>query len=222
MDIMQRIRNMFMRLFTITLLATLTILSSAPAQKINELNFLFSGGYSMPRHNDFTKIMRGGLAIGAGLSYRLSSNIFILTNVDVNSFTVNMAGRRHEDGISRLFDVDAGPANIMSVTGNMKYLLLHSNYTDRDPFAIYVVGGIGVSQVSIPRITETMITNSTIVSETMMPTDDTAFNASIGWGIEFPGGGLPGVFVEARYAVGFTKGQNTYYIPLRMGFRGDF
>ena len=206
-----------MRTIALTLFVILVISPFAWSQATSDVNFFISGGPSIPSgptNNIFYQYASKEVCIGGGLSYRLTPEIFSVNGIDISSFLWNSANVLHD----RAF--------IFNLTSNIKYLLMQANTSDKSTIAPYLIGGIGLFYMSPPDTVSNInmsrdvsASNADVIN---LSHNEFALNASIGAGIEVPGGGLPGVFIEVRYAIGFTQPQCVYYIPIRIGLRGNF
>jgi opacity protein-like surface antigen len=104
--------------------------------------------------------------------------------------------------------LDGGAINIMYVSGGAKVFLM-----EQGPARPYVVGGMGYY-----RLSESDLDVSDGSQTTTLTFDsENAFGVNGGAGVDFAIGSKVDVFAEGQYVVGFTSGQSTGHVPVRVG-----
>jgi hypothetical protein len=120
---------------------------------------------------------------------------------------------------------DGGTLSILTFTGNLK---LGFGFHD-DEVAPYVVVGAGFLKTSVSDVSASYLYSeqTAVVVSTYSPlvlrrsqfNVTSAVVASVGAGIDVPLSKANSMFIEGRYAIGFTAYDNTTYIPVKLGLR---
>jgi len=226
-----------MRLITFVLLATLTISSTALSQVSRGIDCYFGGGISLlsgPQMlKDENKMgFNASGSIGFGLD--ILPSVSLIVGVDYTAFPKDETYARQEavqqipasarigSGVSI---GDGGTLSILTIGGNLKLRLGPSD----GEVTPYVVVGAGFLSTSVPDVDASYLYSeqTAVVVSTYNPLilRRTQFNvkaavvASVGAGIDVPLSKTNSMFIEGRYALGFTTYGNTVYIPVRLGLR---
>lgn len=224
-----------MRLTTYVLLAILTIASVAWSQSGLGIDCSLGGGIAALSGPQVLKDEnKMGFNVNGGVSYDLSPSISLIVGVDYTWFPKDEARARQEvleqmpasakvgSGVSI---GEGGTLGVFTVTGSVKHLLGSRGY-DVVP---YVVMGAGFVSTSVPDVQASYMhsdqtavpvpTYFPVVLQRTRFNVSSAFTASLGAGIDMPFGEANTMFIEGRYAIGFTAFDNTTYIPIRLGVR---
>jgi opacity protein-like surface antigen len=175
-------------------------------------NHLFlSGGISIPSSpKTFSDYWNLGVGFGGGIDFPLSSNLSITASVEYNNFGFNESGFLNDYGISGLgISVTGGSAHIFTVQGGIKVMLVSTP----NVIAPYLIGTIGFLNLSATDIKVSYAGTSVSVSAE----SESAFSFNAGIGVKIPACENMDVFIEGRYAMGFTNYESTSYIPFRLG-----
>jgi len=190
------------------------------AQSMNDVSLLVSSGVSIPSDPaNFAEVRKPGFIVGGGISYPLFSQFLLSVEINYNSFPLNGAKLLSKEGYpdtDPTIHAEEGLQSIVTFSSDMKYLIVPG----KTAVAPYVVGGIGVMNLSASDANIIQVKTSSFSLATIKYNDAFAFYSSLGAGIEVSGG-EPGLFIEARYCAGFVKSSTTYFIPVRIGFRSS-
>ena len=175
-------------------------------------NHLFlSGGISIPSSpKAFSDYWNLGIGFGGGIDYALSSNLSITASVEYNNFSFNESGFLNDYGVSVSgISITGGSAHIFTAQGGIKVMLVNTP----NVIAPYLIGTIGFFNLSSSDI-EISYQGSSIKFSSE---SESAFSFNTGIGVKIPASENMDVFVEGRYAIGFTSNESTSYIPIRLG-----
>jgi hypothetical protein len=228
-------KNTIMRLITNVLAAILSISTAAWSQSPRGMDCYVGGGVSFLSG---PQILRDenkmGFNANGGVGFDILPSVSLILGVDYTAFPKNETQARQEavqqvpararvgSGITI---GDGGTLSILSITGNVKFLF---GFHDEE-VAPYVIVGAGFLSTSIPDVNASYLYSeqTAVVVSTYNPLvlQRSQFNvksavvASVGAGIDLPLGKTNSMFVEGRYAIGFTAYDNTTYIPVKVGLR---
>jgi len=161
------------------------------------------GGISIPSNPKiFSDLWNASYNGGIGYGHKLFPALSVVFSLDYNNFTLD----KGKDA-----DIIGGSSSIVTISENVKFRLIPGTNT----LSPYVLGGLGFFHLSQK--------NKTIEHSIIAPGDsESAFFVQFGAGIDIPFSENDNVFIEAKYGIGFTKADNTMYIPLRIGLRESF
>jgi hypothetical protein len=219
------------------LLAVLAISSSAWSQSGRGMDCYVGGGISFlsgPQRLKDENKMGFNASGGVGFGFDILPSVSLVIGADYTVYPKNETQARQEavqqmpesarigSGISI---GDGGTLSILTFTASAKLFLV----THEEQPAPYVVVGAGFLSTSVPDVSASYLysTQTAVVVSTYNPfvlqrtqfNAKSAFAASVGAGIDIPLGKTHGLFLEGRYATGFTSFGNTTYIPLKLGIR---
>lgn len=196
---------------TVTLLVIGLFAATAVGQEEKKATLSLSGGLSFPSQpRVFSDYWKMGFNFGAGLGYALSPFLSLSGSFDYNNFAFNEEGFLKDYGISGYgITVSGASATIISVLGNLKVSLTPA----MESVSPYFLGGIGFFSVSTSDVT----VSAGGSSATAKGDSESAFSVLFGAGLDIPAGEATKVFLQVAYGIGFTKVDNTNYLPLKAG-----
>jgi opacity protein-like surface antigen len=199
------------RLISVLVLLLTITLSSPSQEKVND--FYISGGLSFPSGPQvFSDYWKMGFNVGGGFGFPLSTSVSLIAIVDYNNFSFDEEGFLKAFGFSNYgLSITGGSASIFTVNGNIK-ILLNTTPNTTSP---YIIGGLGFFSLSTSDVTVSGSGGSVNVAGD----SESAFNVQFGLGIDIPTSSTMNVFIEGRYGIGFTKEENTSFLPIRIGLR---
>lgn len=175
--------------------------------------FYLNSGVSIPAAPDaFSDYRKMGLNLGGGMGYPLTSNLTLQGYVDYNNFTFDEErfladrGRLGERGVS----IDGGAATILTISGNLKVSVPSS--TAR--IAPFFTGGVSFFKRSISDVS---ISGTRFKVEFDDIDSATAFSIGFGAGLDVNLSDHVALFIEGKYAIGFTEDESTQYVPVKLG-----
>ncbi|MCX6142511.1 MAG: outer membrane beta-barrel protein [Ignavibacteriales bacterium] len=224
-----------MRLITNVLAAILTISTAAWSQSVHGMDCYVGGGISFLSG---PQILRDenkmGFNASGGIGFDILPSVSLIVGVDYTAFPKNESQARQEvfqqmpahDRIGSGISIgEGGTLSVLTIAGNLK-LFLGLRDGQVTP---YIVAGAGFLSTSIPDVQASYLYSeqTAVVVSTYNPIvlPRTQFNAtsalvaSVGAGVDIPLGKTNSMFVEGRYAIGFTSFDNTTYIPIKLGMR---
>jgi opacity protein-like surface antigen len=175
-----------------------------------QLTRRLAGGSCFPVHSELlTDLHSSGLNLEGGVGALLPIGIRVYGAYDFNSLFVDEQGvTEYVESQDPSFDtgsvVDANPTRIHTAMA-VAFVPLTKTVAAKP----YVLCGIGWMWVSAGDITYS--------GGTLGGSEDSGFATALGGGIDFRAGPTINVFVEAVWYVGFTEGNTTQIIPLRIG-----
>jgi hypothetical protein len=198
----------------------------AVAQEDAKFSVLVDGGLSLPQKPDvFKDVWSQGFNVGGGVGYRFSRHFAFQALVHYDRFSFDEGGfldlfeqefgfDPNELGVS--VDVQGAETTFLSLSAELKA----SFVGDSSKVSPYVVGGGGVSQVSIgdTELRGTFM-GIDLPVETLEGESETNAMATFGGGVDIPLGGRAGVYVEGRYHIHFTSEETTDFVSFRVGLR---
>ncbi|MCI0706204.1 MAG: porin family protein [Ignavibacteriae bacterium] len=203
------------------MLCSLLCLTNALSQEQTEqqperrIDLFFHAGTAFPSDpSDFPDYWDMGFAFGGGVGYSFSEAFSLSGSIDYSMFPLD-----EEEflkilaafGVPPDASISGGGISIFTVMANAK-AVFNSTPNSVTP---YVTTGIGFFNMSLGDITVTYQGQSGTgeVNEAR-----SAFSFIIGAGVEIPLG-APTLFIEGKYCLGFTEGDNTGFIPIRAGVK---
>ena len=195
---------------------------SASSQDASKADLYIAGGLALPSGpEDFRDNWNLGLNLGGGIGFSLSSAVSIAFSGEYAFFPIDeteMLKKAGASGTGVSVTIDGGTLSILTLAGNVKLLLIPTPGST----APYFVAGAGFFSLSASdaRISASYLGSSSSV--TVKFDNESAFYASVGAGMDIPMNEKTSVFFEGRYSIGFTKGENTSYIPIKAGIRIGF
>ncbi len=167
------------------------------AQDVKPIDIYIGGGVSLPNAPDFFKdYWKTGYHGLAGVGFKAFPGFSLVGNAEYHTFPIDAEG------------VEGGNFNTFLFTVNGRLAL----GVPAAPLKPFILGGIGLANVSISDITAGDKTFEFLGSET-----DLCF--SIGGGLEFKAGPAAAIFVQGRYVIINTEGDAITYIPITVGFK---
>jgi hypothetical protein len=206
----------------LSILAVMMLIAtvSASAQSSNDVGIVLSSGISIPSAPDgFADERRSGFNIAVGVSIPWTDDLSFILTAEYHSFPVDGGAILNTVGFvagDPAVHVDNGEGHAMTYGVDAKYLLI----SDRPLFAPYIIGGVGYFHLTSDDAEVIRVTPQSFNIATVRFGDASAACASIGAGIDVPGG-VGGLFIEARYSAAMTSGGTTSFIPVRIGLRGS-
>ncbi|MGD9379556.1 MAG: outer membrane beta-barrel protein [candidate division WOR-3 bacterium] len=150
-----------------------------------------------------TSILNFGGGFGYSFSPVVSTNVYF----DYGNFGFDGEKFAHDLGVGGMISVDGGNASVMTVTANIKAAV---------PTGVlrpYFCGGGGLYMLSIDDAT---VSGGGMV----IPAEGDSENAlgiNFGAGFEFAVAKTVSIFLDGRYVLGFTEGESTGTLPIRLG-----
>jgi hypothetical protein len=216
------------------LVLVLLTMTMGNAQQNYGVEVSVSSGFVIPSSPmtfaNYWRMQYGG---GIGGGYALSQSITLLGSFEYYRFRLN------EDGVNKGFDTkymsdiwifdrvslnpSADPSSVIALSANVR--VAPSTLSAR--LSPYFIAGIGVmhfsqSDIALP-VTSVLSINSAEIAMTadtkIVGGNETAGFVQGGMGIDFKVAESFNIFIEARCAIGLTKGQSTTYIPLMLGVK---
>jgi len=207
-----------MRILTLTFLAIVAITSMAWSQTDKKTDLYLGGGIAFPAGpEEFTDYWKMGFTAGGGIGFSLTPAASLVLTVGYGAFPLNESEILRLAGVPSYVNtsIDGGTASALDFAGNIK-LSLNPTPNTVTPYLVVGAGYFSLS-FSDAKISASYMGNS--ASETLKFDTESAFSTSFGAGIDIPAGETTSIFVEGRYSIAFTKGENTSYVPLRAGAR---
>jgi opacity protein-like surface antigen len=186
--------------------------STAQTEPPSKTHLLMSAGVSLPGSPQlFRDYWSMGFGGGAGIEYAIGPVASIGGSVEYNGFRFDSEKFLAQFGFGGLgVEVSGGNISAVVVAANVKAML----GTTPGVATPYLTAGMGIMSVSS---SDVVVTYQGSSSKTSVD-GETAFGITGGAGLEIPAGSA-WIFVEAKYGVGFTKGESTGIWPLRAGLK---
>ncbi len=204
-----------MRKLTLTLLTLIAIASVAWSQP----ELYLGGGVAFPTGpSTFKDNWKMGYNGTGGIGFTFAPGLSVIFTASYSTFPIDESGIISKAGIPAgvSVSVDGGTITALDFAGNIKYSFMPKGTS------LYVVAGAGYLSMSASDITIKVTSGTTSQTFTVKPNTESAFSTSIGAGVDFPVGAKLGIFVEGRYAIAFTSGESTSYVPVKAGVRIGF
>ena len=188
-------------------------IANASAQGTNKPEFYANSGISFPTGPDeFTDYWRMGFNFGGGIGYSVSPNLTLVGYFDFNNFRFDDDKFLRDYGFSGYgISISGGEASIITLSGNLKATL----QTSPSSLHPYFCGGIGFFKFSIGDVT----VYEPGGSATAEGDSESAFSVLFGAGIDFVIGKRMDLFIEGKYAIGFTEDGSTQMFPIKLGIK---
>lgn len=226
-----------MRFIFYVFLTILTLSSLAWSQSELGIDVYVGGGISsLAGPQTLRDQNKTGLNASGGVGFHLLPSLSLVVSVDYTSFPNNETHARQEV-IQQIPDnervgagisiSDGGILSIVAATADLKFLLSAAP----EQWTPYVVLGTGFLSTSISDVNASYITSDQGTSSVMVSTYHpvvlprtqyrvvSAFAGSVGIGFDMSLNEASRMFLESRYAVGFTAFGNTTYVPVKLGLR---
>jgi opacity protein-like surface antigen len=152
-----------------------------------------------------TSILNFGGGLGYSFSPVFSSNIYF----DYGNFGFDGEKFAHDLGVGGMISVDGGNASVMTVTANIKAAV------PTGAVRPYFCGGGGLYILSID---DASVSGGGMV----IPVNGSSENAlgiNFGAGFELAVAKTVNIFLDGRYVLGFTEGESTGTLPIRLGVK---
>lgn len=152
-----------------------------------------------------------GFGGGGGISAVLTPLASVIANVSYTYVALDSEGFVRAENLPPGTSVDGGAAHIYYSSLGMRLNIVREDETLLAP---YVVGGVGWFYV----VRDAFEVSASLVGPATSDSAwESAFGVHFGAGVAFPIGNAVRGFVEGQYQVGFTSGDNTTTIPIRIG-----
>jgi hypothetical protein len=207
-----------MRVLTFTLLVIIAITSMAWSQTDKKTDLYLGAGITFPAGpQEFTDYWKMGFNAGGGIGFSLTPAASLIFTVGYAAFPLNESEILKKAGVPSYVNasIDGGTASALDLAGNIKLSLNPAP----NRVAAYIVAGAGYFSLSFSDVKVSASYMGYSASETLTFDSESAFSTSFGAGIDIPAGETTSIFIEGRYSIAFTKGDNTSYVPLRAGVR---
>jgi hypothetical protein len=175
------------------------------------MKYLFNTGVSYPlAPKVFSENWKIGFNLGIGIERQLSGPWSGQLYFDYNNFEIGDEQFTkflgfNEPGLS----INGGTASILAVSANVKYLMGRA----RSGEAPYLIGGFGLYRFTVGD-GSFATTDTTVI---ILSSYENTIGSNIGVGIDVRIGARTSFYIEGRYFLGFTNGNSTHHIPLRVG-----
>ena len=176
--------------------------------------FLLNGGVSIPTGPDpFKDFWGAGISLGGGGGVTLgdSKQPALLVSVDYNRHPIDGDAFLSDLGVSDLgVSLSGGSITLLNLMANLRF-----NLTPVDAKASpYFIGGVGMFRLSVSDIVATG--GGQVITE---PIDaaETKLGIGFGAGVDINVGENVGLFIEAKYGIGFTEDESTHHLPIKAG-----
>jgi opacity protein-like surface antigen len=199
------VKKLFSIFFVVLLLCSLSFSQDKKAE------LYIGGGLSFPMQpEEFSDFWSMGFNFGGGLGYIFSPNFSGNAYLSYNTFGLNddefLETLNAPSGVT----LSGGSVSIIVVTANIKALLI-ANPNQVTP---YLLAGVGLFSLSTSDVTVSyqgsQQTGNTSNSES-------ALGLVFGGGVDIPVSPTLKIFLEIGYAMGFTEGESTGYLPIKGG-----
>ncbi len=196
----------------VVLVVSLLLCSTGTYAQDDGPTFYLGGGIANPMSPDeFADYYKTGYTFGAGIGIPLgqSGKLSAVGTVDYNRFSINKNRIFSDIGISGAgIAVSGGTATVLSISGNGKLKL--GSESKAIP---YLIAGVGFFRFSASDATVT----GNGLSVTVTGETENKLGIGAGAGVDISLNEKMAMFIEARYNVGFTKGDKTHFLPLKVG-----
>jgi hypothetical protein len=175
-----------------------------------EWSWRLGGGTTFPIHSERLRdIHATGINLEAGLGVRAPYGFLVFGTYDFNWMFVDENGvTEYLESLDPSFDpgspVDSNPTKIQTALAQAVY-----PFTSSVVARPYAIGGLGWMWV---RGGDISYTGTTLGGD-----DESGFATALGAGIEFRVGPTLNAYVEAAWTVGFTGGETTQIVTVRIG-----
>jgi len=183
------------------------------AQGTSKFEAYGNAGISFPiGPEDFSKYWKMGFNFGIGGGYVINPNLTLITYADFNSFSFDGDKWLKDNGLGGYgISLSGGGISIYTFSENLKITLP----TTQSPVHPYLCGGAGLFIFSVNDIESN---DSTFTGKGY---SENAFSVLLGAGADIAMGERVSLFVEGKYAIGFTKKTdgNTQILPIKIGIK---
>jgi len=174
-------------------------------------NVYIGAGLSFPESpTEFSDYYKMGFNVGGGVGFALSPTFAIVGDFSYHNFSFDDSNFLSSFGLNNLgINISGGATSVYTITGNLKVSL------NQGPGVVvpYLIGGVGYVNLST---SDVMVSgNGSAVS--VPGNSESDFYAQVGAGVDFLVAPTTGIFVEGKYAIAFTSGSNTAFLPIRVG-----
>ena len=200
------------------------LLFSAPAyaNDMNKWELLLDGGFSAPGNVLSDNVRDGfGTNLGAGIVRNLSRTLSVIGAFDYSNFHGRDIPMRNLYPNMNLGTIRKDTAHLFAVSTSAKVKL----FSISNRISPYFVNGIGCLRYAtqkelLPYYQTAEQTNVVLPdNKSVTKSAETVFMMIWGTGVDIRFKQSIHLFVEGNFALGFTGGSNTHYIPLKMGVR---
>jgi hypothetical protein len=198
------------RLITVVLLL-LSFVNPTQAKNEHKPVLYLNTGITFPSApEEFNRYWNPGPNFGIGLGYQATISIVLQASFEYNNIPLDDRKLLEDYGLSGLgLNISGGSAKITTACANFKANLSPMT-TSISP---YFIVGAGLFRISV---SDAKIFDQEH-SLTMPGKSETALGFSLGVGSDFRLNDRLMLFWEGKYALGFTKVDNTLYCPIKIG-----
>jgi hypothetical protein len=196
---------------TIVVIAIGILITGLHAESTNKFELYVNGALAFPLGpDDFSDYWRlGYLNVGGGVGYSIIPAISTNVYFDWCNFGFDGEKFAHDIGLGGEISIMGLDASVMTITGNMKVTIPSGTVRP------YFWGGLGLFILSID---DGSVSGGGLVVP--VPGDsENALGLAFGAGIDFAAAKTLDIFVDGRIVLGFTEGESTMILPLRLGLK---
>jgi opacity protein-like surface antigen len=182
------------------------------AQNEKKPIYYFNTGVSFPSSPElFSRYWKPGPNLGLGIGYQTSASIVLQMSFVYSNMPFNGEKLLQDYGMSGLgLEVSGGSAKVITASGDFKAYLAPMDAGT----APYFIVGAGLFRISA---SDAMVSYQG-GSQAVQGNSESAIGIGVGVGIDFRLRDRLTLFVEGKYALGFTDVDNTLLVPLKLGF----
>jgi len=202
-----------MKKIIISLCWGLIIISKVIAQQSEPVNFSVNSGMAFfVSPEEVTDYWSKGFILGAGLGIPFTPQLMLQVYFDFNNFKFDKSKYLRDYGFGTYgISISGGSITAITVAGNLKINLV-SNKTPSSVYP-YLLGGVGLFRLSIGDMS--VYDTSDVV---IIPGEaESDFSVLLGLGFDIPVGEKINLFIEGRYIIAFTDGDNPQILPIKLG-----
>jgi hypothetical protein len=198
---------------SIALVALLVVVlgSMLFAGNVGKYEFYLNGAIGLPmlpeEFSDYwkTSVLNFGVGFGYPITPIFSSTIYF----DYGNFGFDGDKFAHDNDLSGVISVDGLNASIITITANFKAAVPTGTVRP------YLSGGGGFFFLSLG---DGSVSGGGLVVPIEGDSED-AFGINVGAGIEFAAAKTVNIFLDGRYVLGFTEGESTGVLPIKLGVK---
>jgi opacity protein-like surface antigen len=191
-------------------LLLLSFFNPAQAQYERRPVFYLSTGITIPSApEEFSRYWNPGPNFGFGLGYPATDYIILRGNVDYQRMMHDADKERADLSNGSEVDFQGGTATIFTATAGVKVNMRPA----ASAIIPYLVVGAGYLRLSLTEMITTY--HGQTYRRSVDPESAAAF--TMGVGCDFHLANRVTLFVEGKYATGYTKVDNTQYFPIKIG-----
>jgi hypothetical protein len=197
----------FLNLFAFLILFSMSLFAQS--------KFYVAGGLDIPsKPKSFADNWDSGITFGVGKEYMYKQNICLTVGMDLNYFRFyNSSNLINSLGVSGWgMNVSSGNTITANIHVGIKATLININ----NIVAPYITGSVGLLGTSFGDINLSTIDGYSINRK---GNSEFALSSAAGGGFDIPVGETTDIFIECQYVIGFTKGESTAYLPIRIGLQ---